>query len=78
MGTRHAMLIDGRLVQASTGATMKIINPADGKASAVAPKGSPVEIDEAVGAAWRTGAGWAAKYVAERAKEAPRRTRQRA
>lgn len=68
MDEKYKMLINGKLVQASTGATMEIINPADGRAFAVAPKGSPAEIEKAVDAAWDAQPGWASLYSGERGK----------
>jgi acyl-CoA reductase-like NAD-dependent aldehyde dehydrogenase len=68
MDSKYSMLIDGKLVQASSGATMEIINPADGKAFAIAPKGSPAEIDKAVEAAWKAQPAWAVRHVADRGK----------
>ncbi len=68
MDANYRMLINGKLVQASTGATMEIINPANGKAFAVAPKGSPVEIEQAVEAAWQAQPAWGGLYAGDRAK----------
>ena len=68
MDEKYSMLIDGKLVQARSGATMEIVNPADGKVFAVAPKGSPAEVEKAVDAAWNAQPGWASMYAGERGK----------
>ena len=68
MDEKYRMLIDGKLVQARSGATMEIVNPADGKVFAAAPKGSPAEVEKAVDAAWNAQPGWASMYAGERGK----------
>lgn len=68
MDHEYRMLINGKLVHASDNAQMEIINPADGNAFAVAPKGSPVEVEKAVEAAWNAQASWGSMYAGDRSR----------
>src|SRR2546428_12174391 len=47
------MLIDGEAVAAQTGKTLEVRNPATGDVVGTIPKGSPADVDAAVGAAAR-------------------------
>jgi acyl-CoA reductase-like NAD-dependent aldehyde dehydrogenase len=68
MDHKYNILIDGKLQQASDNAEMEIVNPADGNAFAVVPKGSPAEVQRAVEAAWKAQGTWASMYAGDRGK----------
>src|ERR1700728_4891591 len=64
----RGMLIDGKLVSASDGALLPSVNPTTEEAIGVFPDASPEDVDQAVGAARRASAEWAATPWEERAK----------
>jgi betaine-aldehyde dehydrogenase len=64
----RGMLIDGKLVGASDGALLRSENPTTEKTIGAFPDASPEDVDQAVGAARRASAGWAATPWAERAR----------
>jgi acyl-CoA reductase-like NAD-dependent aldehyde dehydrogenase len=68
MAKEYKVLINGEWVSASTGETMKVINPANGEVVGLAPKCGPAEVDKAVTAANKAAPNWAAKTMAERSK----------
>lgn len=68
MATKYNVLIDGKLVTASSSETMDVINPANGQIVGTVPKCGPTEIDKAVAAAKKAAPAWAAKSMAERAE----------
>ncbi|HEY0185786.1 MAG TPA: aldehyde dehydrogenase family protein, partial [Rhodopila sp.] len=53
LGRRAGMLIDGKLVQAASGKTFEVYNPATGTVIANVPEGDKVDVDLAVAAARR-------------------------
>ncbi len=59
MSSDYRMLIDGELCAASTGETMDVVNPANGKVIAAAPKGGAAEVERAAEAAYRAAPAWA-------------------
>lgn len=68
MVQNYKVLINGEWKNASTGETLKIINPANGEIIGQAPKCSEVEVDEAVEAAVKAAPGWAGMPMSERSK----------
>ena len=68
MGTDYRLLINGNLVQASTGDMSDVVNPATGKVIAKVPRCGIADVNEAVEAAAKAQPAWAGKYIAERAK----------
>jgi len=68
METEYRVLIGGELVKASTGETMKVINPANGTTVGEVPKCGEAEINEAVESARKAFPAWASKTIAERGK----------
>jgi acyl-CoA reductase-like NAD-dependent aldehyde dehydrogenase len=62
------ILIGGEWVNAATGQTMQVVNPANGNVVGKVPKCSNIELDRAVEAAKRAAPGWASKTIAERSK----------
>jgi acyl-CoA reductase-like NAD-dependent aldehyde dehydrogenase len=64
----YKTVIDGEKVNASTGETMDIVNPANGLVIAKVPKCGIGEVNSAVAAAVKAAPGWAAKTVGERSK----------
>ena len=60
------MLIDGKWVTSARGGTVLVLNPATEEAIAEVPTASPLEVDQAVGAARRAFPAWAAKTPGER------------
>lgn len=53
VGTPRAMLIDGEWVQAMSGRTLPVFNPASGEQLAAVPAGATEDVDRAVAAATR-------------------------
>src|ERR1700742_1905309 len=53
LGRRSGMLIDGKLVQAASGKTFPVYNPATGTVIANVPEGDKADVDLAVAAARR-------------------------
>jgi acyl-CoA reductase-like NAD-dependent aldehyde dehydrogenase len=68
MSERYSMLINGEWVQAQSGATSKVINPANGQEIAIVPKGSAEDVERAVQAAHRAAPAWGRTTVTERSK----------
>lgn len=68
MDHTYGMLIDGGLVQASGGATMDVVNPADRRVIASVPKAGPEDLDQAVEAASRAQWAWAAQHPVDRGR----------
>src|SRR5437870_3754218 len=72
------MLIDGEAVAAQTGNTLEVRNPATGEVVDTIPKGSPSDVDAAVGAAAKAFPAWASLSGTKRAAfmhEAARKVR---
>src|SRR2546426_974049 len=72
------MLIDGEAVAAQTGKTLEVRNPATGEVVDTIPKGSPADVDAAVGAAAKAFPAWASLSGTKRAAfmhEAARKVR---
>jgi acyl-CoA reductase-like NAD-dependent aldehyde dehydrogenase len=67
MNSEYRVLIDGELCESSTKETMEIINPANGKVIAHAPKCGSLEIDRAAKAAWNAAPAWAETSPTDRA-----------
>jgi len=68
MAQSYKMYVDGKWVGAESGATMDVVNPANGKVFATAPKGDEKDVDAAVDAAreaFDKGI-WSSKTPAER------------
>ncbi|WP_321896633.1 MULTISPECIES: NAD-dependent succinate-semialdehyde dehydrogenase [Burkholderia] len=65
---RQAMLIDGEWVQADSGQTLEVRNPATGELVARVPNGGAVETRRAIAAAERAMHGWRKTLAKERAK----------
>jgi len=65
---RQAMLIDGKWVQADSGQTIDVINPANGELVARVPNGGAAETKRAIDAAERAMRGWRKTLPKERAK----------
>ncbi|RQR51551.1 NAD-dependent succinate-semialdehyde dehydrogenase [Burkholderia sp. Bp9140] len=65
---RQAMLIDGEWVQADSGQTLEVRNPATGELVARVPNGGAAETRRAVAAAERAMQGWRKTLAKERAK----------
>ncbi len=68
MKNTYNILINGRLIQALSGETTEVINPANGRVIDTVPKCGTEELEMAVEAATNAAQGWASKSVAERAK----------
>ena len=68
MAKEYKMLIGGEWVGALSGATTKVINPANGEVVGIVPKCGPDDVDRAVAAAVKAGPEWAAKTMGERSK----------
>lgn len=68
MSQRYAMLINGEWVQAKSGRTTTVINPATGKEIATVPKGGVEDVQLAVQAAHAAAPAWGLTPVAERSK----------
>jgi acyl-CoA reductase-like NAD-dependent aldehyde dehydrogenase len=64
----YKMWIDGQWVEAETGKTIKVINPANGEEFASVPMGGKAEVDKAVKAARKAFPIWSKKPQAERSK----------
>ena len=62
----YKMVIGGEHVNAISGETMAVVNPANGEAMGVAPKGGPADVDLAVAAALQAASGWAQTPMAAR------------
>ncbi len=62
------MLIGGELVEAQSGKTITVKNPANGEAVGEIPRGSVAEVEAAVGAAARAFPAWAATPASKRAQ----------
>jgi acyl-CoA reductase-like NAD-dependent aldehyde dehydrogenase len=62
------VLIGGQWVDALSGETMQIVNPATSQVVAKVPKCTSADVDRAVDAALQAGPEWAAKTVGERSK----------
>jgi len=60
------MLIDGKLVDALSGKTMDVVNPANGKFVASVPCADEADVDLAVKAAQKAFPAWRKTYVADR------------
>ncbi len=67
-GRAFMQIIDGRPVQALSGATIDIACPSDGKFFASIPAGAASDVDRAVAAARRAFEGWAARPAFERGR----------
>lgn len=65
---RQAMLIDGKWVQADSGQTIEVVNPATGELVARVPNGGAAETGRAIEAAERAMRGWRKTLPKERAK----------
>ncbi|ADG18149.1 succinic semialdehyde dehydrogenase [Paraburkholderia atlantica] len=65
---RQAMLIDGKWVQADSGETIDVVNPATGELVARVPNGGASETRRAIDAAERAMRGWRKTLPKERAK----------
>ncbi|WP_322040147.1 NAD-dependent succinate-semialdehyde dehydrogenase [Burkholderia diffusa] len=65
---RQAMLIDGEWVQADSGQTLEVCNPATGELVARVPNGGAAETRRAIAAAERAMHGWCKTLAKERAK----------
>ncbi|AFT86077.1 NAD-dependent succinate-semialdehyde dehydrogenase [Paraburkholderia phenoliruptrix] len=65
---RQAMLIDGEWVQADSGQTLEVRNPATGELVARVPNGGGAETRRAIAAADRAMRGWRKALAKERAK----------
>jgi succinate-semialdehyde dehydrogenase/glutarate-semialdehyde dehydrogenase len=65
---RQAMLIDGEWVQAESGLTIEVRNPATGELVARVPNGGESETRRAIAAAERAMQGWRKTLAKERAK----------
>lgn len=68
MKNTYNILINGKFMQALSGETSEVINPANGKLIDVVPKCGTEEIEMAVEAATNAAQGWASMSVAERAR----------
>ena len=68
MNSEYRVLINGELCESSTKETMDVINPANGKVIAQAPKCSGLEIDRAAEAAWNAAPAWAETSPSDRAE----------
>lgn len=66
MTAMTANLVDGSWVQARSGETFAVTNPATGERVGEVPSLSAAEVGEAVGAAFRAGPAWAAMPAADR------------
>jgi len=64
----YKMVIDGKFVDAISGDTMQIINPATGQPFAECPKGGAEDVDRAVQAALKAAPGWAATPMSARSE----------
>jgi len=62
------MLIGGELVDAQSGKTIEVRNPANGEVVGTIPRGSQADVDAAVGAARKALPGWAATTGSKRAQ----------
>jgi acyl-CoA reductase-like NAD-dependent aldehyde dehydrogenase len=62
------MLINGKLVEAASGKTYPVINPATGKEFATIALGGPKEVDQAVAAAKKAFPAWSQKPMMARAE----------
>lgn len=62
------MLIGGRWVDAVSGRTLEVINPADSEAIAEVPRGGPEDADRALEAAAQAFEGWSSRPPIERAR----------
>ncbi|RQR85299.1 NAD-dependent succinate-semialdehyde dehydrogenase [Burkholderia sp. Bp9012] len=65
---RQAMLIDGEWVQADSGQTLEVRNPATGELVAYVPNGGSAETRRAIAAAERAMQGWRKTLAKDRAK----------
>jgi succinate-semialdehyde dehydrogenase/glutarate-semialdehyde dehydrogenase len=65
---RQAMLIDGKWVQADSGQTIEVRNPATGELVARVPNGGSAETQRAIAAAERAMQGWRKTLPKDRAK----------
>ncbi|RQR33272.1 NAD-dependent succinate-semialdehyde dehydrogenase [Burkholderia sp. Bp9142] len=65
---RQAMLIDGEWVQADSGQTLEVRNPATGELVAYVPNGGAAETRRAIAAAERATQGWRKTLAKDRAK----------
>jgi len=68
MADAFRMLIGGDWVEADSGETMEVLNPADGSVVGTAPRCGAADVDKAVLAAAAASAEWASKPMSERAK----------
>lgn len=64
----YRMLIDGKLVQAVSGKTIPVVNPATGEEIAQIPLGGSEDVDKAVAAAKQAYPVWSRKPMNERSK----------
>jgi 1-pyrroline dehydrogenase len=64
--TKHRMFIDGAQVDAASGETVEVVNPATEEVIAEVPKGSEADVDRAVTAAREAFASWSLTTPAER------------
>ena len=64
----YKMWIGGKLVDAESGKTFNVVNPANGEIFARAPLGSQVEVDMAVEAAQNAFPVWSKKTQSERSR----------
>jgi aldehyde dehydrogenase (NAD+) len=62
------MLIGGELVDAQSGKTLEVRNPANGEVVGSIPRGSAPDVDAAVAAARKALPGWAATTGTKRAQ----------
>ncbi|HEY8813145.1 MAG TPA: aldehyde dehydrogenase family protein, partial [Candidatus Dormibacteraeota bacterium] len=62
------MIIEGQRVQAASGETYDVVNPATGEVVDKVPAGGPEDVDRAAKAAAKAQEGWGRLAPAERAK----------
>ena len=65
---RFGAYIGGKWIDAESGETMEVINPATGQVAALAARCGPADVDKAVRAAVQAAPAWAGKTVGERSK----------
>lgn len=64
----YRILVDGKLAEPVLGGTMEVVNPANNRVVAVAPKCTEEDVDLAVAAARRAQRAWRNTYIGERAE----------
>jgi acyl-CoA reductase-like NAD-dependent aldehyde dehydrogenase len=69
METEYSALVAGEFVPALARATMKVVNPANGKVVGIVPECTVADMDRAVDAAYDAAPAWASMTIAERAKK---------